>query len=99
MSIYRSVATGLAALGAMVMLSQAADAGVTTTTSNLNLRAGPGMHHRILVTIPAGSRVDIKSCGSRWCYLTWARHAGFSDGNFLLSHVTVRVSPLNHLHH
>ena len=74
-------------------------ASITTTTANLNLRAGPGMQHRVIVTIPAGSSVDIHSCGTTWCYLTWTRHSGFSNGRYLVSHVTVAVSPLNHFRH
>ena len=41
MSLSRSLATGIAALAALFLVSQAADAAVTTTTANLNLRAGP----------------------------------------------------------
>ena len=98
MLLSRSLATGIAALAALFVVSQAADAAVTTTTANLNLRAGPGMNHRVRITIPAGSRVDIHSCGTAWCYLTWGPHSGFSNGRYLLSHVTVAVSPLNHIH-
>jgi uncharacterized protein YraI len=97
MSLSRSLATGVAAVAAILFVSQAADAAVTHTTANLNLRAGPGTHNRIIRTIPAGSLVDIHSCGTRWCYLSWGPHTGFSDGNFLRSHVTIAVSPLNHV--
>jgi len=65
MSLSRSLATGIAALDALFVVSQAADAALVTTTANLNLRAGPGMNHRVRITIPAGSRVDIHSCGTR----------------------------------
>ena len=99
MSFYRSIATGVAALATLLSVSQVAEASLTTTTANLNLRAGPGMNHRVLITIPAGSRVDIHSCDTTWCYLTWGPHSGFSNGRYLISHVTVAVSPLSHIHH
>ena len=41
-----------------------ATAAITHTTTNLNLRAGPGTHHRIKAIIPAGAPIDIESCGT-----------------------------------
>ena len=71
----------------------------THTTHNLNLRTGPGIHYAVATVIPAGSTVDIVSCGSRWCVLHWAGHQGYSDGNYLLTHVTTAVPVLSHVHH
>jgi len=95
----RKTMLGAATLVALFAVPQLAEAAVTTTTANLNLRRGPGTNHRVITTIPAGSRVDIHSCGKTWCYLSWAGHRGFSNGFFLINHVTVAVSPLHHLRH
>ena len=38
-----------------------ASAAITHTTTNLNLRAGPGTHHRVKAIIPAGAPIDIES--------------------------------------
>jgi uncharacterized protein YraI len=82
---------------ALSFSSEHAQSAATQTTANLNLRAGPGMNHRVLRTIPAGSNVNILSCGTKWCYLSWAGHRGFSNGRYLRSHITIAVSPLNSL--
>jgi uncharacterized protein YgiM (DUF1202 family) len=53
------------------------EAALTHTTTNLNLRAGPGTHHRVKAIIPAGAPIDIESCGDAWCYMSWAGHVGY----------------------
>jgi uncharacterized protein YraI len=40
-----------------------AGAAITHTTSNLNLRAGPGAYHRVKAIIAARARMNIESCG------------------------------------
>lgn len=83
-----------------------AGAAITHTTSNLNLRAGPGTHHKIKAIIPAGAPIDIHSCGHTWCYMGWAGHTGYVHSDYLRHHVTVVVMPLvvhvqehGHAHH
>lgn len=98
MRLARPAAVGAAALCSALVFPLVASAAVTTTTANLNLRAGPSTRHRIITTIPAGSRVNIHSCGHEWCQVTWTFHTGFANGRFLIKHVTVPVSPLNHIH-
>lgn len=98
MSAFRSIVAGAAALVAVSAIPTIANAAVTTTTANLNLRTGPGTNHRIITTIPAGSRIDIHSCGHTWCHVSWNWHTGFVNGRYLVKHVTIPVSPLNHVH-
>ena len=47
----------------LVFCAPPANAAITHTTTNLNLRAGPGTHHRVKAIIPAGAPIDIESCG------------------------------------
>jgi len=56
----------------LVFSALPATAAITHTTTNLNLRAGPGTHHRVWAIIPAGAPIDIESCGDTWCYMAWA---------------------------
>ncbi len=56
----------------LVFSALPATAAITHTTMNLNLRAGPGTHHRVKAIIPAGAPIDIESCGDTWCYMAWA---------------------------
>ena len=75
------------------------EAALTHTTTNLNLRAGPGTHHRVKAIIPAGAPIDIESCGDAWCYMSWAGHVGYVKHQYLMHHVTAEVAPLVHVTH
>ena len=88
------------ALAACLALSAPpAKAAITHTTANLNLRAGPGTHHRVKTIIPAGAMIDIESCGHTWCYMAWAGHVGYVNHEYLMHHVTAEVAPLIHVTH
>ena len=56
--------------GGLLFSALPANAAITHATSNLNLRAGPGTHHRVKAIIRAGAPIDIESCGDAWCYMT-----------------------------
>jgi uncharacterized protein YraI len=72
---------------------------LTTTRSNLNLRVGPGLNYQVAFVIPAGSAVNVVSCGGTWCIVAWAGQTGYCDGTYLMQAVTVMVSPLLALPH
>ena len=72
---------------------------LTTTSANLNLRTGPGLFYPVAFVIPAGSAVNVVSCGGTWCIVTWAGQTGYADGGYLQQAVTVIVSPLLRLAH
>jgi uncharacterized protein YraI len=78
-----------AVLTALTLLPAAA--GEERTTSNLNLRTGPGKNYPVHTVIPAGSLVDVVSCGSEWCHVKWGGQVGYSDARWLVSHVKVAV--------
>jgi uncharacterized protein YraI len=81
---------GLAAV-VMVLSQVPANAKEERTTSNLNLRTGPGTHFAVAAVIPAGALVDIVSCGTDWCHLIWGGKPGYADARWLVSHVTIAV--------
>ena len=85
--------------GALLFSALPTNAAITHTTSNLNLRAGPGTHHRVKAIIPAGAPIDIESCGEAWCYMAWAGHVGYVKHQYLMHHVTAEVPPLIHVTH
>ena len=91
------LASALAA--GLVLSALPAKAAITHTTSNLNLRAGPGTHHKVKAIIPAGAAIDIESCGHTWCYMAWAGHVGYVKHQYLIHHVTVEVPQLVHVTH
>ena len=83
---------------AAVVLPGSAPA-LTTTRTDLNLRTGPGLTYPVIYVIPAGSAVNVVSCGGTWCIVTWAGQTGYSDGYYLQEALTVMVSPLLNLPH
>ena len=85
--------------GALLFSALPANAAITHTTTNLNLRAGPGTHHRVKAIIPSGAPIDIESCGEAWCYMAWAGHVGYVKHQYLMHHVTEEVAPLIHVTH
>lgn len=85
--------------GGLLFFAPPANAAITHTTTNLNLRAGPGTHHRVKIIIPAGAPIDIESCGDTWCYMAWAGHVGYVKHQYLMHHVTEEVAPLVHVTH
>ena len=85
------------ALAGLMLSALPAKAAITHTTTNLNLRAGPGTHHKIKAIIPAGAPIDIESCGHTWCYMAWAGHVGYVKHQYLMHHVTAEVAPLVHV--
>jgi uncharacterized protein YraI len=84
-------------LAATALAPVAAQAAFTHTTSNLNLRAGPGTHYPVRKVIPAGAAIDVHSCGHTWCYTAWAGHQGYVNHDYLIHHVTVEVAPVVHV--
>ena len=92
MSFARFIA-GLA-LAMLLTVGTAAAGQLTTTTSNLNLRQGPGLQYRVVIVIPAGAQMEVVSCGGTWCVVNFAGALGYVDGNYLVTSVTIQVSPL-----
>ncbi len=57
-----ALASGLVVAGTLV-----AGAWPSTTTTNANVRSGPGTAYGVLGTLPAGSPVDVIACTGNWC--------------------------------
>ena len=84
----------LASASVVGLVFSALPAGAAHTTSNLNLRAGPGK-----AIVRAGAPIVIESCGDTWCYMAWAGHVGDVKHQYLVHHVTVEVASLVHVTH
>jgi uncharacterized protein YraI len=88
--------------GAVLALSltpAAAQTHRTHTTTDLNLRAGPGTRYPVRTVIPAGAAIDVHSCGNSWCYMSWAGHQGYVNHSYLAHHVTVVIPVIVHVTH
>ena len=80
------------------LTSIAVQAAITHTTHNLNLRSGPDTTYPPISVIPAGAAIDVLNCGTSWCHVHWSSHLGYVNGSYLLTHATVVVAPLAHVH-
>lgn len=75
---------------AAAMLPAAAFAQMAaTTTTDLNLRAGPGPNYEILTTMPGNAEVSLGGCieGSSWCEVNYGGETGWASSNYLRAEV------------
>jgi uncharacterized protein YraI len=77
-------AAGLAALLSLGLSSIAA-AAPGYATGNVNLRAGPGTEYPVVVTLGAGTGLEIYGClsGYSWCDVNWRGYRGWVSSNYL----------------
>lgn len=52
------------------------------TTGDVNMRTGPSTRYHRILTIPEGSRIEIRGCGS-WCSVTYRGRTGYVSGNYV----------------
>lgn len=63
----------------LLLSSGAVSARVAQVESNLNLRAGPGAQHRVIVVMPAGASVTIGECRGEWCRVDYRGQRGYAS--------------------
>jgi uncharacterized protein YgiM (DUF1202 family) len=86
----------------MIFPASAQVSQATTTTANLNMRAGPGTNYAIIRSIPRGTVVHVFGCVDRvtWCQLVFNGRQGFVSANHLSPRPTVTAQtpgqPLSH---
>jgi len=70
---------------ALMGAATAASAQRAYTTSDVNMRAGPGSRFPVVTTLPGDSRVFIHGCLSNWdwCDVSWRRTRGWVFSDFL----------------
>lgn len=59
---------------------------VAYTTLALNLRAGPGTNHPVLLSMPTNSMVYVFYCGDisqPWCYVNFNGYEGWASARYL----------------
>lgn len=66
------------------------------TTSNLNLRTGPGTQHQTIAWIPKGTGIQVFGCTNpvAWCQTTFNNRHGWVSVNHLNPRPTVGTQPL-----
>ncbi len=71
------------AVSVLLASAGASQAAVGTTTTNLALRAAPSANTELLLTIPAGDRVQVGRCSGGWCRVTWNSYSGYARASGL----------------
>jgi uncharacterized protein YraI len=73
------------AAAAMLAGSTLASAQEAYTTSDVNMRAGPGSRYPVVTTIPDDRQVYIHGCLSNWdwCDVSWRRNRGWVFSDYL----------------
>jgi len=71
--------SGLVAAALLVGSAGSVFADPAVISSRLNLRSGPGAAFGIVAAMPAGSRIDVQSCGEEWCRVSFGRRSGFAN--------------------
>jgi uncharacterized protein YraI len=69
----------------LVGVPTAAFAARGTTTSDVNMRAGPGTEYPAVTTVPENARVNIHGCLSDygWCDVSWSGDRGWISAQYL----------------
>ena len=57
------------------------------TTADLNMRAGPGTNHRVILTVPRDGRVTVNGCTASysWCDAAFGNVTGWVSSEYLIS--------------
>lgn len=81
----RRLLLGATVAAAMAVPATAMAASSAVTTTNLNLRAGPGTEYPVVDTLPEGARLRIRGCisGYNWCDVVWHGERGWAQGDYL----------------
>ena len=53
------------------------------TSSRLNLRSGPSTNYSILLTMPKGASVSVKSIANNWAKVTYSGRTGYASMSYL----------------
>jgi uncharacterized protein YraI len=69
----------LIAFLALAISADLASARNGTTTTDLALRAAPSSNTELLLTMPAGARVEVGACSVSWCKVVWNSYSGYAS--------------------
>lgn len=67
----------IAAAALMAVSVASANAAPATLATSTNLRQGPGTTFGVIMTVPAGSVVEVIRCGGEWCNVMAAGRPGY----------------------
>lgn len=85
--ILSAIARRVPVIAAACLIGGAAWAYPAASTTDLNMRAGPGTNHRVIGGIPAGGVVDVRTCHGNWCQVTYRGRVGWASARFLTTRV------------
>ncbi len=83
---------GLTAVFVLLAGGGIAEARVAMTTADLALRTAPNPKATVLLTVPAGAKVQIAGCSQGWCRVSWQSETGYGRARGLAVQERRRVS-------
>ena len=78
---------------ALVLCSNVAEARDGTTTTQLGLHAAPSANTELLLTMPAGAKVNVGGCSRGWCKVVWNSYSGYAGQSGLVISAASRQTP------
>ena len=84
------------ALIATAMTGTAFAQTMATTSTDLNVRSGPGVQHEVTGYVPGGDEVTVKGCieSANWCEVQYNDMTGWSYGDYLNVAMGEEIKPL-----
>ncbi|WP_188914659.1 SH3 domain-containing protein [Salinarimonas ramus] len=77
---------------ASVLVPGVAYAVPVATTTQLNLRAGPGVGSPVVAVMPPGEVVELRGCQGTWCFVVYRGRLGWASGRYLVR-IPFRAQP------
>jgi uncharacterized protein YraI len=78
---------------AILAMPAAAETYRLSTTGSVNVRAGPGVGHERITTLPRGTEVLVDRCRQGWCLVDSFGVVGWVSANYLGGTATGTVEP------
>jgi len=81
---FRKVGAVVASVAVALLTTAVAAADRTMTAANVNLRAGAGVAHARITTLPRGTEVSVDECRAGWCRVETFDVSGWVSARYLV---------------
>lgn len=78
-----AVAIVLVCLGQATTAIAQVPSGTAVTTTNVNMREGPGTNYPVVAVLRTGDQVHVNRCRASWCLVDFGRDRGWVSQSFL----------------
>lgn len=78
-----AVAVVIAFLAPATIATAQVNSGAAVTTTNVNMREGPGTNYPVVAVLRTGDQVQVNRCRVSWCLVDFGRDRGWVSQSFL----------------